>query len=149
MRQKKILLVEDEQPIREMLRFALERENYHVLEAESALMAREVMTKVRPDLLLVDWMMPSESGIDFIKKCRHDEIFSDLPIIMLTAKVDEADMLRGLDGGADDYLTKTFAIKELMARINALLRRTSKANQDNKMLAGDIVLNIDSNVFAS
>jgi len=133
---KKILLVEDEQPIREMLRFALERENYVVIEADSAASARDCMARNRPDLLVVDWMMPGESGVDFIRRLRKDPVLAELPVIMLTARVEEADKVRGLDGGADDYLTKPVAIKELSARIRALLRR-SLASDENDCISVD------------
>lgn len=142
--QRKILLVEDEQPIREMLRYALERENFQVEEAESASQARELLARRRPDLLLVDWMMPGENGIEFIRRLRKDEIVADIPIIMLTARVEEMDKVKGLDNGADDYLTKPVAIKELIARINSLLRRTSKTDDNDKLSADGLVLDLGS-----
>ena len=139
---KKILLVEDEQPIREMLRYALERENYVVEEAGDAVQAREFLAKNRPDLIFVDWIRPGETGVEFIRRLRKDEILADLPVIMLTARVEEMDKVKGLDNGADDYLTKPVAIKELIARIKAILRRTSKANSDNKLVADSLVLDL-------
>jgi len=142
---KQILLVEDEQPIREMLRYALEREGYVIQEAESGTSARELLARNRPDLLIVDWMMPGESGIDFIKRLRKDEILADLPVIMLTARVEEMDKVKGLDCGADDYLTKPVGIKELMARIKALLRRASQANEDDLIITDGLELNLATN----
>jgi len=142
---KKILLVEDEQPIREMLRYALEREDYRVEEAQNASIARERLAKKRPDLLIVDWMMPGETGIDFIKRLRKDEILADLPVIMLTARVEETDKVKGLDCGADDYMTKPVRIKELLARIKALLRRTSQADEDDYLSAEGLKLNLATN----
>jgi len=139
---KKILLVEDEQPIREMLRYALERENYVVEEAGDAVQAREFLAKNRPDLIFVDWIRPWVTGVEFIRRLRKDEILADLPVIMLTARVEEMDKVKGLDNGADDYLTKPVAIKELIARIKAILRRTSKANSDNKLVADSLVLDL-------
>jgi len=139
---KKILLVEDEQPIREMLRYALEREDYIVEEAGNATQAREFLAKNRPDLAIVDWMMPGETGVEFIRRLRKDEVLADLPVIMLTARVEEMDKVKGLDNGADDYLTKPVAIKELLARIKAILRRTSKANSDDKLVADSLVLDL-------
>lgn len=139
---KKILLVEDEQPIREMLRYALERENYLVEEAGDATQAREFLTRNRPDLVIVDWMMPGETGVEFIRRLRKDDVLADLPVIMLTARVEEMDKVKGLDTGADDYLTKPVAIKELMARIKAILRRTSKADADDKLVADGLVLDL-------
>ena len=139
---KKILLVEDEQPIREMLRYALEREGYVVEEACDAIQAREFLARNRPDLAIVDWMMPGETGVEFIRRLRKDEVLADLPVIMLTARVEEMDKVKGLDNGADDYLTKPVAIKELLARIKAILRRTSKANSDDKLVADSLVLDL-------
>ncbi len=139
---KKILIVEDEQPIREMLRFALEQKLYQVDEAESAEMARRNIADNRPDLLLVDWMMPGESGIEFIRSLRKDTVYDGLPIIMLTARVEEMEKVKGLDSGADDYLTKPVAIKELLARINALLRRSSRATEDQKLGFGPLQLDL-------
>jgi len=142
---KKILLVEDEQPIREMLRYALEREDYRVEEAQNASIARERLAKKRPDLLIVDWMMPGETGIEFIKRLRKDEILADLPVIMLTARVEETDKVKGLDCGADDYMTKPVGIKELLARVKALLRRTSQADEDDYLSAEGLKLNLATN----
>ena len=121
----KVLLVEDEQAIREMLRFALEKKEYVVLEAESAKHARTILLSNRPDIIIVDWMMPGESGIEFVKSLKKDEVLADIPTMMLTARVEEMDKVRGLESGADDYMTKPVAIREFQARIKALIRRTS------------------------
>lgn len=142
---KKILLVEDEQPVREMLRYALERESYEVEEAANANAAREKLAKKKPDLAVVDWMMPGETGVEFIKRLRKDEVLADLPIIMLTARVEESDKVRGLDCGADDYVTKPVGIKELAARIKALLRRSSQADEDDFLKAEGLRLNLATN----
>ncbi len=139
---KKILLVEDEQPIREMLRYALEREDFEVDEVDNASNARVYLTRNKPDLLIVDWMMPDENGVEFIRRLRKDEVHGNLPVIMLTARVEEMDKVKGLDSGADDYLTKPVAIKELMARIKALLRRSSSANAEDKLIAAGLVLDL-------
>ncbi|MGV6851942.1 MAG: phosphate regulon transcriptional regulator PhoB [bacterium] len=133
-----ILIVEDEQAIREMLRYALEQKGFVVDEAESAQQAREKMAELRPDLVIVDWMMPGESGIKFIGRLRKDSVFSSLPVIMLTARVEEVDKVSGLDNGADDYLTKPVAIKELISRVNALLRRC-KPDQEGDLLKHDVI----------
>lgn len=140
---RKILLVEDEKAIREMLRYALERQEYQVLEASSPSTARAVMTAEKPDLLIVDWMMPGESGVEFIRWMRKDEMYRDLPVIMLTARIEEDDKVKGLDEGADDYLTKPVAIKELLARVKALLRRTS-AVEDECLKGNTIVMNLNT-----
>ncbi len=129
----KIMLVEDEQPIREMLRYSLEKQEHTVIEADSAQHAREILMTNRPDLLVVDWMMPGESGVEFLKRLKNDEILSSIPVMMLTARVEEMDKVRGLDSGADDYMTKPVAIKEFQARVNALLRR-SAAGEDNQKI---------------
>ncbi len=139
-----LLLVEDEAPIREMLKFALEREGYLVSEAENAKNAREVLARKRADLAIVDWMMPGESGVDLIRSLRKEEIFVDLPIIMLTARVEERDKVKGLDCGADDYLTKPVGLKELLARVRALIRRTSQASEDNQLVAEGLNLNLST-----
>jgi len=139
---KTILLVDDEQPIREMLRYALEKENYCVEEAANAKAAHELMMRRRPDLLLVDWMMPGESGVELVRRLRNDEVLGDLPVIMLTARVEEMDKVKGLDCGADDYVTKPAAIKELLARIKALLRRATPSGLDNQLQLAGLVLDL-------
>jgi two-component system phosphate regulon response regulator PhoB len=143
---RNILLVEDEQPIREMLCYALERESYNVIEADSAPKARDLLARKRPDLLVVDWMMPGETGVEFIRRLRKDPILDDLPVLMLTARVEESDKVKGLDSGADDYLTKPVAIKEFLARIKALLRRTSKAS-DDKLAEQGLELDLATHQF--
>ncbi len=137
-----IMLVEDELPIREMLRYALEKYEYQVIEAESAKQAREILMTRRPDLLVVDWMMPSESGVEFIRRLRQDEVWSDMPTMMLTARVEEMDKVKGLESGADDYMTKPVAIKEFIARIRALLRRASPHQSDELIELVGIKLNL-------
>ena len=129
----KILLVEDEDAIREMLRFSLEKQEYDVLDAASAQQAREILLTNQPDIIIVDWMLPGESGIEFLKKLKKDEVLAEIPTMMLTARVEEMDKVRGLDSGADDYMTKPVSIKEFHARFKALLRRSSPA-PDQKML---------------
>lgn len=138
----KILLVEDEQPIREMLRYALEASNYQVVEADSAKSARAVLAETRPNLLVVDWMMPGETGVEFVKRLRQDSINSELPVIMLTARVEEMDKVSGLDAGADDYMTKPVAIKEFRARIKALLRRSTPNLEEDYIEVAGIKLNV-------
>ncbi len=129
----KIMLVEDEQPIREMLRYALEKQSYEVIEAGSANDARERLMHTTPDLMVIDWMMPSESGVELIRSLKQNEIWAEIPTMMLTARVEELDKVKGLDSGADDYMTKPVAIKEFIARIKAILRRTMP-NQNNEFI---------------
>ncbi len=143
---KQILLVDDDQPVREMLRTALERASFKVSEADSTAKAQEFLVRKKPDLMLVDWMMPQEDGISMIKRLRNDEILSDIPIIILTAKIEQVDKVKGLESGADDYLTKPVAINELVARINALLRRTSVAN-DEKLETNGLELDLAAHML--
>lgn len=119
----RILVVEDEAPIRAMLSFTLGRHGFQISEAADVAQARALMREALPDLLLVDWMLPDESGIDFVKRLKREESTRGLPIIMLTARADEDDRVKGLECGADDYVIKPFSPKELVARINAVLRR--------------------------
>ncbi len=132
-----ILVIEDEAEIREMLRFSLERADYEVLEAETAEVALDKLQGRLPDLLLVDWMLPGISGVEFIRRLRKDELTANLPAIMLTARGEETDKLKGFDCGADDFLTKPFSPKELLARIKALLRRSG--SQDSETLVAGIM----------
>jgi len=140
----KILIIEDEQPIREMLRFSLEKKNYNVLEAESGHQAREIMLTNRPDLIVLDWMLPGESGIETLKKIRHDDVLSDIPVMMLTARVEESDKVNGLDSGCDDYMSKPVAIREFHSRIKALLRRQNAHQSDEVIEVFGIKLHLDS-----
>jgi len=121
----KILIVEDEQPIREMIAFHLGRAGYEVFEAEDCRTARGLLADEKPDLALIDWMLPDMSGLELTRMLKRDAAYEDLSIIMLTARAEERDKVSGLDGGADDYVTKPFSPRELIARIQAVLRRTS------------------------
>lgn len=141
---KRVLCVEDETAIRNMIRFALEREDYVVMEACDSTTARNLIAETPPDIILVDWMLPDVSGIELIKRLRRDELTCEIPIIMLTAKSTEEDMIQGLDTGADDYLTKPVSLKNLSARIKALLRRTSGFSNQRILEAGPLQLNQDA-----
>lgn len=121
---RKILVVDDESAIRDMLRVALEMANYEVLEAANAQEAHSLVIDQRPDLVLLDWMMPGTSGLELARRLKRDEVTANLPIIMLTAKGEEDNKIQGLDVGADDYITKPFSPRELLARLKAVLRRT-------------------------
>jgi len=125
MMKQRILVVEDEAPIRQMIAFNLSRAGFDVDEAEDTSSARIKIANTRPDLVLIDWMLPDSSGLELTRLLRRDEACSDLPIIMLTAKAEEKDKVLGLEGGADDYITKPFSPKELVARVKALLRRAT------------------------
>ena len=124
---KQILVVEDEKPIRDMIGFALRRAGFDVREAIDVRAARAGLANRRPDLLLLDWMLPEMSGIEFTRQLKRDPELRDLPVIMLTARAEESDKVAGLEGGADDYVTKPFSPRELVARINAVLRRVDPA----------------------
>jgi two-component system phosphate regulon response regulator PhoB len=118
-----ILVVEDEPAIQELLALNLEHAGHHVLRARDAEQAGELVRHALPDLILLDWMLPGQSGANFARKLRQDERTKLVPIIMLTARGQEQDKVAGLDAGADDYVTKPFSPRELLARIKAVLRR--------------------------
>ena len=122
---KRVLIVDDEAPIREMIAVALEMAGYECLEADSAQSAHPIIVDSLPDMILLDWMMPGISGIEFARRLRKDEMTSDIPIIMLTAKTDEDNKIQGLETGIDDYITKPFSPRELVARLKTVLRRTT------------------------
>ena len=119
-----ILVIDDERAIRDMVVMALEKEGFKCMEASDAHKAETIIAESAPDLLLLDWMMPGLNGVDFTRKLRRSEATRNLPIIMLTAKTEEEDLIRGLESGADDYITKPFSPRALVARIHAPLRRT-------------------------
>ncbi len=137
---KQILVVEDERPIREMLAFGLRRAGFEVREAADALAARSAVANQRPDLLIIDWMLPDTSGLELTRQFKRDRDTAELPIIMLTARAEEADKIAGLDGGADDYLTKPFSPRELVSRINAVLRRAAPAEADDNVAFNGLTL---------
>ena len=120
-----ILVIEDEADIREMLSFALARAGYLVTEASDAEEGLERLDGLLPDLIIIDWMLPGMSGLDLARRLRRDRITADVPLIMLTAKGDETDKLKSFEVGIDDYVTKPFSPRELVARIKAVLRRSS------------------------
>ena len=133
---KRILIVEDEQAIREMVGFALKRAELYfeaVADAEQALVA---VASNPPDLILLDWMLPGMSGVDLARRLRKEEVTAKIPIIMLTARAEENDRVYALEVGADDYITKPFSPRELIARINAVLRR-SQADSVEQLIAYD------------
>ena len=118
-----ILIVEDEPAIAELITLTLRRSGHQTVHAESVERAITLVDQAMPDLALIDWMLPGASGVELVKKLRSDKRTKTIPIIMLTAKSEEADKLMGLETGADDYVTKPFSPKELVARIKAVLRR--------------------------
>jgi two-component system phosphate regulon response regulator PhoB len=140
MHSKQILIVEDEKPIREMIAFGLRRAGFDVLEAEDCKAARARIADRRPDLLLVDWMLPDMSGLELTRSLKRDKETREVPVIMLTARADEQDKVSGLEGGADDYVTKPFSPRELLARINAVLRRNLPSGADERVEIEGLVL---------
>ncbi len=120
-----ILVVEDETPIREMITFVLEQNGFNSVEAVDIKEAKEKIIEPYPDLILLDWMLPGGSGVNLAKELKQGEYSRNIPIIMLTARADEDDKVKGLDAGVDDYVTKPFSPKELIARIKAVIRRVS------------------------
>ncbi|MDO3388633.1 phosphate regulon transcriptional regulator PhoB [Gilvimarinus sp. SDUM040013] len=123
MTSRTILIVDDESAIRDMLRIALEMAEYRCLEASNAQDAHALVVDEKPDLILLDWMMPGTSGIELARRLKRDEVTANTPIIMLTAKGEEDNKIQGLEVGADDYITKPFSPRELVARLKAVLRR--------------------------
>lgn len=122
---RRILVVEDEAPIREMVSFVLAQNGFLPVEAEDYDSAVNLLIEPYPDLILLDWMLPGGSGIQLIKYLKRDAITREIPVMMLTARGEEEDRVRGLEVGADDYITKPFSPKELVARIKAVIRRIS------------------------
>jgi two-component system phosphate regulon response regulator PhoB len=134
------MLVEDEAPIREMLKIVLEQAGFSVNEAEDFDIALEKMVEPYPDLVLLDWMLPGGSGVQLARKLKEHEFTRDIPIIMLTARGEEEDKVRGLEAGADDYITKPFSPKELVARIKAVMRRVTPTASDELINFAGLVL---------
>ncbi len=144
MSMQRILVVEDDEGIRRMIVFNLERAGFEVIEAPDAHTARIALTDQRPDLVLLDWMLPDQNGPEFARSLRRDELTRDIPVIMLTARAMEDDKVRGFESGVDDYITKPFASRELTARIRAVLRRSSPAGSDDQISAEGLLLNVAS-----
>jgi len=130
MAESTVLIVDDESAIRDMVTVALEVAGYRCLQAENARDAHALIIDENPDLVLLDWMMPETSGLELLRRLRRDELTIDLPVIMLTAKAEEDNMIQGLDSGADDYMSKPFSPRELIARIKSALRRQEAENQE-------------------
>ncbi len=122
---KTVLIVDDEAPIREMIAVALEMADYQYLEAADAKEAHSLIVDRQPDLILLDWMMPGTSGIELARRLKRDPVTAEIPIIMLTARSEEDNKIQGLEAGADDYITKPFSPRELVARLKAVLRRAT------------------------
>ena len=137
----KILIIEDEKAVREMLCFTLKNNGFEILEAEDSNSALDALKENEINLILLDWMLPGKQGIEISRIIRSSSEIKDIPIIRLTAKSDESDKVLGLESGADDYVTKPFSPKELVARIKALLRRTAPQKDMEVVKYGNITLN--------
>ena len=143
MSSKRILLVEDENSIREMVSLALGQEGYVIDEAEDGATAEMQIGNNLPDLILLDWMLPDTSGLELLRRWKRKDDLQEIPVIMLTARVEERDKIDGLDSGADDYITKPFSVKELTARIRAVLRR-GISSLENEVNIGPIMLDLNA-----
>ncbi len=135
-----IMIAEDEESVVELLRYNLERQGYEVAAAQDGEEAVVMIEERVPDLLLLDWMLPKVSGIEICRRVRNGAETANLPIIMLTARTEETDRIRGLDTGADDYVSKPFSTTELMARIRAVMRRIRPGLVEDQVQVGDIVI---------
>lgn len=143
---KKILIIDDEENIVELIKFNLELNGLETIVAYDGLEGFVKTKEEMPDLILLDWMLPGISGIEICKKIRSDEKIKSIPIIMLTAKNLENNKVEGLNTGADDYITKPFSIKELMARLNAVLRRyeADSKKKSEKIIEGDLLIDLNN-----
>ncbi|MDE9519036.1 phosphate regulon transcriptional regulator PhoB [Xenorhabdus bovienii] len=146
---KRILVVEDEVQIREMVCLVLEQNGYQTVEAEDYDVAVGRLSEPYPDLVLLDWMLPGGSGIQLIKQMKRDSSTRDIPVMMVTARGEEEDRVRGLDVGADDYITKPFSPKELVARIKAVLRRISPMSAEDIINMDGLILDSSSHRVSS
>jgi len=139
-----ILVVEDEAALVEMLRYNLEDEGYRVAEAGDGEQALVLVAEEPPDLVLLDWMLPQVSGIEVCRRLKRAPSTRHIPIILLTARGEEEDTIRGLDTGADDYIVKPFALSLLLARMRAVLRRTRPALSEDKLQRGDLIVDLSA-----
>ncbi|MDH5473120.1 MAG: phosphate regulon transcriptional regulator PhoB [Gammaproteobacteria bacterium] len=143
MSSKQVLVVEDDNDIREMLCFSLEKAGYVVVASEDAEQALQTLGVMLPDLMLVDWMLPGMNGPEFVRRVRRDDLTRKIPVMMLTARGEESDVLQGFENGADDYLIKPFSPKELLARMKALLRRSNN-DQEGSLKVRDLLLDVQA-----
>ncbi len=138
----RILIVEDEASLQELLAYNLERAGFAVEQAYDADEARTMIAEQAPDLVLLDWMLPYMSGLELCRQLRRQPVTANLPIVMLTARVEERDRLHGLDTGADDYITKPFSVDELIARVRAVLRRIRPAFASEVLRFADLTMDL-------
>lgn len=142
-----ILVVEDEEDIAELLRFGLQRAGFTVTLASNLQIAQSSIKKTLPDVIVLDWMLPDGDGVTWLQTLRSDKRTHQLPIIMLTARAQEADKLQGLENGADDYMTKPFSPQELIARINTVLRRSAPQHLSQAIKFKNCTLNDDDHTL--
>ena len=138
-----ILVVEDEDAIRGMLMMVLEQAGFMPIAAADAEDAQKILDDKLPDLILLDWMLPGISGAEWARRLKKEALYQEVPIILLTARGEEEDKVRGLEIGADDYMTKPFSPKELIARIRAVLRRSGKSQGQPQIIMGDLLLDTE------
>ena len=139
-----VLIVEDDVPITEMLLYNLEAAGFRVTHAADGAEALRAMDNEKPDLVILDWMLPKLSGIDVCRTVRRTAGLAHLPVIMLTAKGEEDDRIRGLNAGSDDYVVKPFSPNELIARIHAVLRRVGTTAEGEPIRVGDLIMNLQT-----
>lgn len=142
-----LLIVEDDTAIREMLELFLTGKGFAIKSAENGKQTKEILRETTPDLILLDWMLPDTDGPTLLSEIRNHETQNTIPVIMLTARAEESDKIKGLNVGADDYMTKPVSLHELDARINALLRRAQGLNEDKNIESGLIKLDPDNNIL--
>lgn len=138
----KILIVDDEEHIVELIKYNLEANGFKVLTADNGIDAIKIAKKEMPQLILLDIMLPGKNGNDVCKEIRRDPLIANMPVIMITAKGEEVDRILGLELGADDYITKPFSVRELVARVKAVLRRTTTENFENIFTFGNTTINL-------
>jgi two-component system phosphate regulon response regulator PhoB len=144
MKPQRILIIEDDESIRQMVVFHLARTGFEVLTASTCQEGRVLLADQPPDLVLLDWMLPDSNGPEFARALRRDELTKEIPVIMLTARAMEDDKVVGLDSGVDDYVTKPFSPRELIARIKAVLRRTAPLGEGNEIQLNGLRLNLET-----
>ncbi len=144
MNEHTVLIVDDESAIRDMVHMVLDIAGFNVVEAENIQEAHVRVLEDKPDLVLLDWMLPGGSGIELLRRLKRNDRTRDLPIIMLTARTSEDNIVQGLDVGADDYITKPFAPRELIARIKSLLRRCAVGENAQRLQMAELVLDQES-----
>ncbi len=142
----KILIIEDEPSQIELIHYNLKKEGYEVFTSHDGEDGLMQASEVLPDLILLDWMIPKISGVEVCRRLRRSSLTKEIPVIMVTARSEEVDKIQGLDMGADDYITKPYSIKELLARVRAAIRRPASAIAEDKVQTGNIVINLKKHI---